>query len=255
MRSIRVSVATLVLVLAGAPALAQVQINEALINSPGTDNGLEFIELRGPASFDMSNLTLLVLEGEASGAGNGTIDQVLGLGGFSTGANGLFLWRDAAAVLNPPPHPQTTVRVTDFSPDIENGGNTYLLVSGFSGSLGTDLDANDDGVLDSTPWASVMDAFAYADSADPPGYDFVTGFGGFFIPQQTFTPDAFDRIGSTFAAFDVTGTNPGPWANDPTRTFGGPLPPEFTLTPGSENIPEPAALLLLLAGALVGRRR
>jgi hypothetical protein len=45
--------------------------------------------------------------------------------------------------------------------NFENGDNvTHLLVLGFSGSGGADLDTDDDGNLDITPWSAVVDAVA-----------------------------------------------------------------------------------------------
>ena len=39
----------------------------------------------------------------------------------------------------------------------ENSENvTYLLVNGFTGVLGDDLDTNDDGTLDATPWRVLL---------------------------------------------------------------------------------------------------
>ena len=85
--------ASCALALAGS-AFAQVQINEMLIDGPGTDNGQEFIELSGAPNTSLTGLTLLMIEGD--GANAGAIDVALSLTGFSTGSNGLFLWRDAA---------------------------------------------------------------------------------------------------------------------------------------------------------------
>ena len=121
MRTARLGVwAVVVLLGAAAPAPAQVVINEVLFNPAGADGGQEFVELRSTAgSASLTGLTLLVIEGEAQAAG--VVDQVIALDGFSTGANGLFLQRDAATVLNPAPNAATVVRVQDFTPDIENG--------------------------------------------------------------------------------------------------------------------------------------
>src|SRR3990172_4716846 len=117
---------------------ASMLLNEVFVNPSGTDNGFEFIERRSSTggAEAMTGLTLLVIEGEGTAAG--TVDQALSLGAFSTGTNGLFLWRDAAAVLVPAPEPATTIHVADFLPDLENGTQVYLLVSGSTALLGTD---------------------------------------------------------------------------------------------------------------------
>ena len=46
---------------------------------------------------------------------------------------------------------------------LENGSISLLLVKDFTGSPGTDLDTDNDGVLDSTPWDSIVDAVAVSD--------------------------------------------------------------------------------------------
>ena len=43
---------------------------------------------------------------------------------------------------------------------------THLLVQGFTGANGDDLDFNDDGELDASPWSSVLDSVALIESCD-----------------------------------------------------------------------------------------
>ena len=49
--------------------------------------------------------------------------------------------------------------------DVENGTVTFLLVEDFTASTGTDLDTNNDGVLDLTPWTRIVDDIAVTDLA------------------------------------------------------------------------------------------
>ena len=68
------------------------------------------------------------------------------------------------------------------TPDLSVGTNisenndslTFLLVTGFTGSVGDDLDADNDGTLDSTPWVSLLDAVSLVEPGDAPG---AVGFG------------------------------------------------------------------------------
>jgi hypothetical protein len=46
---------------------------------------------------------------------------------------------------------------------LENGTISLLLVRDFTGALGADLDTDNDGVLDATPWSAVADAVAVFD--------------------------------------------------------------------------------------------
>ncbi len=256
--------------LAAPQALAVITLSKLFINPPGTDQGLEFIELSSTTGGveAMTGLTLLVIEGDAGAAG--TIDQALSLDAFSTGSNGIFLWRDSATVLDPAPAGGSAVHVADFTPDLENGSNTFLIVSGFTGTVATDYDTNNDGVLDSTPWTAVVDGLGFRENDDPPANN-ISYAGSLGFPtmdpvtgDNAFNADALVRLpGGAWAGFDVTalGAN-GPFEADPDRNFvqgapsTGTLPPGFTLQPGVP-VPEPgtAALASLLALGLMRRRR
>jgi hypothetical protein len=101
---------------------------------------------------------------------------------------------------------------------LENGTITLLLVMDFSGYQGEDLDANDDGTLDSTPWSAIADAVAVSDggSADltyggpvlGPNYDGVSGFapgGASRYPDGTDTDSASDWVRNDFDLAGIPG--------------------------------------------------
>ena len=138
---------------------AQTQsLRAVFINPPGTDNGLEYIEIEGTPNQSLNNLCIIVIEGDNSGTQRGTIDNIISLSGQTIGASGIHLRRDAATALSPAPSTGTSVSVADFNPDLENGTSTFVLVNNCSAAtVGQDLDTNDDGVLDVTPWTSVLD--------------------------------------------------------------------------------------------------
>jgi hypothetical protein len=271
---VRFCAAVALLALCVGSSHATMLLNEVFVNPAGTDNGREFIELR--SSTDgveaMTGLTLVIIEGEGTNAG--IVDQALDLGAFSTGTNGLFLWRDSATALLPAPEAATTLNVADFSPDIENGTQTYAIVSGFSGAVGTDYDADDDGVLDSTPWTGVEDAVGYIDNSGGAEYSYATALGGVSFP---ILPAGFDPEGLVLAnnlagdpyvwlLADVDSASPmnGPFALDGTELIRPDGSTQninslsfTTLSPGTTNpsIPEPstvalAGLAMLAAGGL-----
>ncbi len=185
-------VALAALVAAAGSASAQIRINELMVNSPGTDNGFEFMEFAGPANASLNNVWLIGIEGDSTGAG--VVDVAIDYTGFSLGSNGLFLHRDAATVLTPGPDVATTVRVGDFAPDLENGSCTWLLVTGFTGTIATtDIDANNDGVIDTVlPWTSVLSAVALIENDGVANFGFAGALGGVnFGPQAGFNADAF----------------------------------------------------------------
>lgn len=175
------------------PAMTQAQIiSEVMMNPPSSDNGKEFIEIQAGASTSLSGYHLITIDGDGGQAGR--VDQVIDLGSWSTGTNGLLLIRDAATVLDPAPDAATNVVVNDFSPDLENGSNTYLIVSGWSGSGSSDLDTDNDGTLDSQPWTSVLDGIGIIDGTPVNNHAYAAQLGFTDIPNMTsFVPDVIFR--------------------------------------------------------------
>lgn len=269
--SLYLTAAALVVPIAIGQAQGAILINEVSLNNESGDNGEEFFELisdTGGAEA-MTGLTLLVIDGDTTASG--IIDKVMDVGSFSTGTNGLFLWRDSALVLLPAPDAATIVNVEDFLPDIENGSATFLLVSGFTGAVGDDLDALNDGVLDAVlPWTSVVDAVAVKDSGLSDNV-YAGLLGGVDFGNISFAADSIIRLSGsgTWIGVDVDeviSEIPGPYTLDDTQavfTDGTALTPSTdltfnTLTPGNTNpalIPEPASLALLTLGGLAMLRR
>ena len=150
-------------------AAADPLLNELVASHIGTDSS-ELVEVFGDPDTSYSAFTVLQLEGDTTGAG--TIDSVLAVG--TTDANGFW--------------------TTGFlANELENGTITLLLVEGFSGSDGQDLDAGNDGVLDVAPWVRVVDCVAISDGgAGDQTYCstvLAPGFDG-----DTFTPGGASRI-------------------------------------------------------------
>lgn len=195
----------------GTPAV-NLLINEFVANHTGSDTN-EFIELLGSANTDFSAYSLLVIEGDGTGAG--TIDRVYTIG--TTDANGYW----------------TTGLMNN---QIENGSNTFLLVENFTGAVGNDLDTDNNGTLDSTPWDKIIDGVAvndggptdqtYSDVNLARGYDgltFTVG-GASRVPNGTNTGSTNDWVRNDF---DGTGLPAFPAA---TADEG-----EAINTPGVEN--------------------
>ncbi len=134
--------------LAGLAHAGTVQINEVRIDMPGPDND-EYFELAGPAGASLDGLTYLVI-GDGAG-GSGVIEAVVPLDGATIPGSGFFVAAEDTFTI-------TTADLTT-SLNFENSDNvTHVLVDGFTGADGDDLDTDDDGVLDVTPWSSVLDA-------------------------------------------------------------------------------------------------
>lgn len=214
------------------------QFNEFLFNQTGTDID-DFLEIKGDPNTDYSAYSVVVVEGDvnATYSATGKIINAYQLG--TTNADGFW--------------------TTGFLRDgFQNGTQTVLLVKNFTGTAGsissaktTDLDTNDDGVFDSTPWSSVVSAFAVSDGgAGDITYTTVAAIGatdntGYVAPVLTGDKAAG---ASLFAENPYTGSAADWIANDLTA-YGLPggattAPPSGTAinTPGAANNPNGASL-------------
>lgn len=116
-------------------------INEFVFNHTGADIN-EFVEVASDPSQDLSAYSVVILDGDGGASGN--VNQVLSLGvanssGYQLAGGGML------------------------NSVLQNGSQTVLLVTDFSGAVNDDLDTDDDGILDSTPWTAVIDDVAVFD--------------------------------------------------------------------------------------------
>ncbi|MEN1727532.1 MAG: Ig-like domain-containing protein, partial [Pseudomonadota bacterium] len=177
----------------GAPPAPS--LNELGISDVGTD--AEFFEVAGAPSADLTDLDLVVLEG-ALGNNPGAIAVHIDLTG-TIPVDGF--WAATS------PEADATYSVTGdqaiANDTFANRSRTYLLVSGFSGAISDDLDTNDDGMLDATPWTEILDDIALIDDDAPLVYSAtVVGPDGTFLP-----PGAF-RCPDGSGAWDFLNFNP-----------------------------------------------
>jgi uncharacterized repeat protein (TIGR01451 family) len=136
----------------------QFTISEMRIDHPGADTQ-EYFELEGPANFFLNDLTYLVI-GDGTG-GSGVIENITSLDGYLVPSSGFFVGATSTFNLSSPDLVTTLV--------FENSDNvTHMLVQGFTGTIGQDLDTNDDGVLEITPWFQVLDLIALIEEPNPP---------------------------------------------------------------------------------------
>lgn len=226
---------------------AQVKFSEILVNVPatsdgsvpGNDNGREFIEIMSDSpNYSLDDLWILEIDGDGAQR-RGRVNQILPLQGLRTGSNGLLLWRDSGDVLLPTPATGTTIVIADFSPDLENGSTTYLLVRGLQGiSVGDDLDADNDGILDSAPWEAILDGFSWQDN-DTTDPLYAGQFGLPTFPYAGFTPDSYvlKSDGTRVVSDVLLDTYPlGPFKFDTARmTPAEAFSADCTMTPGNDN--------------------
>ncbi len=130
-----------------------IQITEIRAAQPSTDED-EYFEISGPAGLSLDGLTYLVIGDGAPPLGSGVIEEAIDLTGFSIPADGVFFAAEDS---------DTFGVAADILVNLsfENNDNvTHLLVGGFTGFEGDDLDADDDGMLDAAPWNLELDCVA-----------------------------------------------------------------------------------------------
>lgn len=174
-----------------------ITINEIRIDQTGTDTD-EYFELSGPPDASLDGLTYLVI-GDGEG-GSGVVEFAVDLTGQTLDAEGLILVAS---------DPDTMGTPTDFVTTLtfENSDNvTHLLVEGFTGAVNDDLDTDDDGTLDATPWAAELDRIALVVQDNPPtSTEFhygppSIGPDGAFVPGHVY--DCPDPDGWKIGPFD-----------------------------------------------------
>ena len=213
LRPILSSLAAASVVFAAGPAAttpppASPVINEFVANHVGTDS-YEFVEIFGGPVTDYASLAILHIEGD--GAIAGLIDRVYAVG--TTDAAGFW----STGFLNNM---------------LENGTMTLLLVDGFSGAVGNDLDANNDGVLDVTPFTAILDAVAVSDG----------GAGDWTYGSPALTPAFAGGFTPGGASRIPDGTDSDAVADWARNDFDGAGLPGFTGTPATgEAINTPGA--------------
>ena len=184
-----------------------VTINEIRVDQTGTDND-EYFELSGPAGQSLDGYTYLVIGDGSAALGSGVIEAVVSLGGQTIASDGFFLVSETTFTLGTA---DLVVGATGLN--FENSDNvTHLLVQGFSGATGNDLDTNDDGALDSAPWASIVDSVALVGTAasELVYSSTVVGPDGTFVPGHVY--DCAD--GWLIGPFDPTVGDDTPGADN-----------------------------------------
>jgi predicted extracellular nuclease len=178
------------LVPTAAPAVAapdELSLSEIRIDQSGTDND-EYFELVGTPDASLDGVTYLVI-GDGSG-GSGVIEAVVPLDGNTMPADGILVVAEGTFTL-------VTADVT-ANLNFENGDNvTHLIVDTFTGANGDDLDTDDNGTLDSTPWSSVIDAVSLVQSQTGGDLFYGSALGftdvgpdGSFVPAHVYVDES-----------------------------------------------------------------
>jgi len=155
-------------------------INEIAVSTTGTD--FEFVELFGEAGLSLDGYALLQVDGD------GEIRSILDFNGLALGDNGFSLATSAQA--------EETFGITgDLSfanNTFTNTSSTFLLVSDFTGAARfDDLDTDDDGTLDVTPFGQIVDSVSIIDDDNPITYseNIIGPDGSFLAPGAVRNPE------------------------------------------------------------------
>jgi hypothetical protein len=142
-----------------------VRLNEIRSDMAGPDT-IEFVEIAGAPGTALDDLTLIVI-GDGT-VGSGVVERARSLAGVVMPADGTLLIGNPA--LTPDVGNGAGTGGSNVNQDwLENSDNlTFFVVRGWTGALAADLDTNDDGTLDSTPWVEVVDGIALVESATTP---------------------------------------------------------------------------------------
>lgn len=114
----------------------------------------QYAEISGPPGMSLDGLTYIAIGDEVQTKvpdPQGRVQVVVDLSGHQIGANGTLLIAKASYTLGTPD-------VVLAQPFRKIGNSTHMLVTGFTGYQGQDLDFFDDGELEFTPWTGIIDS-------------------------------------------------------------------------------------------------
>lgn len=239
----RFSSFALLAIFATASCAQAALINEIRIDDNSTDTD-EYFELVGTPGESLDDLYYIVI-GDGTG-GSGVLERIISLAGMTIPADGFFLAANTGIGTDVPF--SNSVDLVLAANTFENSDNvTHLLVRELSGALNDDLDTDNDGTLDVTPWDSIVDAVGFIEGV-PGGTE--EYFYGASLGFEDVGPDGTFVAGHLYRLPDGGDWNIGPFGVD------------VVDTPGESNvvIPEPgtavlAMLSLAAAGAVTMRSR
>ncbi len=166
-------------------------LNEIRVDQLGADND-EFVEITGTTQ-SLDGFSILAIGDDAAGS-SGVIESVTDLAGGVIDGSHFFVVAKSTFALG-------IADLTDDSLNLENSDNlTIYLVRGFVGSLGNDLDTDDDGVLDAEPWLELIDCVSFIETPGSGDQVYCATQAG---PNGNFPPAQVERCPDDLGAFFV----------------------------------------------------
>ncbi len=213
----------------GAPLL-----NEIYVDSGSATSNREFVEIISEPSTPLTDVWLIAVEGDGSDAG--VISFAQDLSSVTAGSNGLTLLGVDYATSNPwSSETDSGTTVANLNAGAFDGGSiTYLLVEGFSGLIGVDMDTSNNGSPDKLFWAQGLDSLGWSDGdSDDRVYSAaqLVQSGTPEAASRTFADDFTDSFASWF-----NGDIPGGGSNVDYGSGSANLPAGARITPGADNV-------------------
>ncbi|MDQ3750289.1 MAG: VCBS repeat-containing protein [Acidobacteriota bacterium] len=224
----------------------QLLLNEIEIDPPSTtNNACQYIEIRGtPGAVVPANTYFLSVNSD--GANFGFANQAVNFGGQVVGANGtITLFNTSSGACQNRVFPAGTTVFNYFSAlTVGTGSETYLIVrSTVTLTAGSDLDVNDDFVLDPNFGITVLDGFALlVNPEEEPVYGASAGVVNISNVTSLDQPDAVTRFSNNTNPFVAAAFYFGELAASPDETtayaapFSRNFPAGGALTPGAPNV-------------------
>jgi predicted extracellular nuclease len=156
------------------PPVERVVINEFSASTAGDD--VEYVELLATPGTDLSAYRVLEIEGDAPASGAapfGVVDEVVSFPAADASGRSLATLANGA---------------------LENGTVSLLLVTGAFPALGSDIDANDDGVIDDGLGFTVVDSIAVNDGTSAADLTYGGVTLGVSYDGLAFAPGGASRI-------------------------------------------------------------
>ena len=175
----RTSLAAIATCLVSGAALAQ-SLNEIRTQQPGV-NLQNYVEISGTPGASLTGLTFLIIGHDPfllPPEQNGVIERAISLDGYSVPSSGFFVMAPATYTITTPN------LVADLGFQTDNN-RTYMLVQGFFGVEGDNIDLTHDGVIDNALWTSVVSDVALLASATTDG----SAAGDFVYSSNRVGPD------------------------------------------------------------------
>lgn len=241
---------------------ATVVLNEIETNPVSTDRPFEYIEIKGPAGAPLGNYYFVQVSGDSTTRGNIVFSK--DYSGYAIGTSGLAVIK---AETGGHPIPAGTTIIPDrFLEEVPNTGalqsssaSALLFFSTTPLLVGSDLDTNNDGVLDLPAGVTLIDAIGWVDNNDANddvygGVDLPLTGSGVTLDAATRFPHsttAFSAAAWYYGKLDVAGGSSG-LAYDgtvSTSVSSANMPAGAVLTPGAQNYPAGNSVPVAVADA------